>query len=109
MYMRLAFVLAFLTKYYCMYFKLIDWWDDCVCIIWGGRNTNRFMTQVYSAIYFVKEPISAVQTQSVVSLPHHTEFVQNVSKGLSITSTFYSLQYLRTNAMGKLGRGVRWV
>ena len=68
----LAFVLAFITKYYGMSFKLIDWWDDCVCIFGGGRNTNRSMTQDYSAIYFVKQPIRAVQPQSVVSFtpPH---------------------------------------
>ena len=39
----------------------------CVCIILGSRNKNRHMAKVHSAIYYVQEPIYAVQSQRVVS------------------------------------------
>ena len=39
----------------------------------------------------------------LLALPQHTEFVQTVFKGVGITSTFYSLQYLQMSWTGLEG------
>ena len=73
-----------------------------MCVYYlGWQKQNRSTAQVIEQYIMFKSKFVPHKDKGLLSLTHYTEFVQTVSKGVGITSTFYSIQYLQ------VGRGVR--
>ena len=72
---------------------LLAWWDECVSF-WVAET--KLALRLKSIVrYIMLKSQFVLYSEVLLALPHHTEFVQTVSKGVDITSTLYSLQYLQ--------------
>ena len=82
-----------------MYFRLND-----LVGLFGVAETKIALRLMFIVQYIMfKSRFVLYKDKGLLALPHYTEFVQTVSKGVGITSTFYSPQYLQ------MSWTVRWV
>ena len=77
-----------------MYFRLTKMVGcGCVCVLFGVAETKIAVQLMFIVRYIMfKRQFVLYKNKGLLALPHYTEFLQTVSKGVGITSTFYSLQ-----------------